>query len=48
MKLIEKCRFERIPVPTALKQKYGDELSEMNYNLHENPKALDKPLPTKA
>ena len=35
---IEKLRFERIPIPQVLRDKYGDELTEMNYNL---PLAVD-------
>lgn len=33
LKIIEKLRFERLPIPKVLKDKYGDELTEMNYNM---------------
>ncbi len=33
LKLIERLRFEKLPIPQVLKDKYGDELTEMNYNL---------------
>lgn len=33
LKMIEKLRFERLPIPQVLRDKYGDELTEMNYNM---------------
>jgi len=32
-KLIERMRFEKLPIPQDMIQKYGDELTEANYNL---------------
>jgi hypothetical protein len=47
MKVIERCRFEGLPIPSSLKQKYGDDLTECNHNFP-NQNATDaKPL-TKA
>lgn len=42
IKLIERLRFERLPIPKVLKDKYGDELTEMNYNM---PQMLEQAKP---
>jgi hypothetical protein len=48
MKIIDKCRFERTKIPQELIAKYGDELTEQNYNLpRKNPNEDDKPKLTK-
>jgi hypothetical protein len=38
MNLIERMRREQLPIPKALKDKYGDDLTEMNFNLPRDAK----------
>lgn len=33
MKVIERLRFENLPIPQKFKDLYGEELTEMNFNI---------------
>jgi len=42
MEVIERCRFEKIPIPEKLRKKYGDELTEVNYGVQKNMTEKDR------
>ena len=43
MKVIERLRFEKLPIPQKYKDLYGNELTEVNYNIpHDVANFIDK------